>query len=54
MTKKSKILIKIQKNNVIISENIHIAKAKKKKDQQNLQVRLITKIYHNIAKKQSE
>ena len=49
--KKNKILIKAQKNDTIISENIHITKAKKKKNQQNFQVKFITKIYHNIVKK---
>ena len=33
MTEKNKILIKIQKNDTIISENIYITKIKKKKNQ---------------------
>ena len=52
--KKNKVLMKAQKNDAIISENICIAKAKKKKDQQNFWIKFITKIYHNIVKEQSK
>ena len=54
MIEKNKVLMKAQKDDAIISENIHIAKAKKKKNQQNLQIKFIIKIYHNIVKEQSE